>query len=106
MSAVAASAVTFKSPVKATSPAKVELLPLNVIGALPKVSESVTPLRPCHKATVCPVPTPDNTDELSTLCHVPPPRSSFHTTQSPTSQLSGSLPVPFGVAAPGSLQIK
>ena len=52
-------------------PAKVELLPLTVIGALPKVSESVTELAPSHKATVCPVPTPDNTDELSTFCHSP-----------------------------------
>ena len=33
-------------------PAKVVLLPLTVIGALPKVSESVTELGPSHKATV------------------------------------------------------
>ena len=50
-------------------PAKVVLLPETVIGALPNVSESVTELVPCHKATVCPVPAPDNTEELSIFCH-------------------------------------
>ena len=50
-------------------PAKVVSLPETVIGALPKVSESVTEPAPSHKATVCPVPTPDNTDELSIFCH-------------------------------------
>ena len=89
-----------------TLPAKVALLPLNVIGALPKVSESVTVLGPSHKATVCPVPTPDNTDELSIFCHSPEaPRSSFHITQSPTLQVLGSLPVPLGVAVPSALHI-
>ena len=54
-------------------PAKVELLPLTVIGALPKVSESVTEPAPSHKATVCPVPTPDNTEYYQFFCHSPVP---------------------------------
>ena len=40
-----------------------------VIKELPKVSESVTEPAPSHNATVEPVPTPDNTDELSIFCH-------------------------------------
>jgi len=70
------------------------------------VSESVTVLAPAHLAILVPVPTPDNTDELSIFCHSPAvPISSFHITQSPVSQELGSTPVPFGAAVPAALHI-
>ena len=77
----------------------------------------MTELAPSHKATVCPVPTPDNTEVLSIFCQAPVPVpaqfgiSSFHITQSPTAQELGSQGtagdpvVPLGCAVPISLHI-
>ena len=69
--------------VASTSPAKVELLPLTVIGASVKVFDVP---EPDHKATFCPVPAPSNTEELSIFSHSSVPPCSINTAQSPVTQ--------------------
>jgi hypothetical protein len=41
---------------------------------------------PDHKATVCPVPAPSNTEELSIFSHASVPPCSINTAQSPVTQ--------------------